>query len=78
MKTIIKNVKNELEIKNSKFITLLIKVKEKEEVVQKLQKAKELYPKANPKFDSYTFLKKLFCLDIIWVLICQTVLALAV
>ena len=25
-----------------------------------------------PKFDSYTFLKKLFCLDIIWVLICQT------
>lgn len=47
MKTIIKNVKNELEIKNSKFITLLIKIKEKEEVVQKLQKAKELYPKAN-------------------------------
>lgn len=47
MYTIKDNVKNELIIKNSRFITLLYKIKDKEEVDNLLQEAKTTYPKAN-------------------------------
>ena len=47
MYTIKDNIKNELIIKNSRFITLLYKIKNKEEVDNLLQEAKITYPKAN-------------------------------
>lgn len=47
MYTIKDNIKNELIIKNSRFITLLYKIKDKEEVDNLLQEAKITYPKAN-------------------------------
>ncbi len=46
MKTIQKNIENEIIIKNSRFITELIKIKEESEVIEKLQQVKEQYPKA--------------------------------
>ena len=46
MYTINKNIKNEIIIKNSRFITLLIRIKEKEEIDIILQKVKEKHPKA--------------------------------
>ena len=47
MYTIKDNIKNELIIKDSRFITLLYKIKDKEEVDNLLQEAKITYPKAN-------------------------------
>lgn len=46
MKTIKENIKNEIIIKNSKFITLLIKITNEKEIKEKLKKIKEDYPKA--------------------------------
>lgn len=46
MYTINKNTKNELIIKNSRFITLLIKIKTKEEIENILKEIKNTYPKA--------------------------------
>lgn len=46
MKTIKNNVKNELIIKNSRFITLLIKITTKDEVNKILNNIKDEYPKA--------------------------------
>lgn len=46
MKTIKENTKNEIIIKNSRFITLLYKIRSKEEIEQYLQQVKKLYPKA--------------------------------
>ena len=46
MKTIKENIKNEIIIKNSKFITLLIKITNAKEIKEKLKKIKEDYPKA--------------------------------
>lgn len=46
MKTIKENIKNEIIIKNSKFITLLIKITNKKEIKEKLKQVKEDYPKA--------------------------------
>ena len=46
MYTIKNNIKNELIIKNSKFITLLIKINDIEEINKYLEKAKIDYPKA--------------------------------
>lgn len=46
MKTIKNNVKNELIIKNSRFITLLIKITSKDEVNKILNDIKDEYPKA--------------------------------
>lgn len=46
MYTIAKNEKNELIIKNSKFITLLIKITNKDEVDNHLNEIKKHYPKA--------------------------------
>ena len=46
MYTINKNIKNELIIKNSKFITLLIKIKTKDEIESILKEVKSTYPKA--------------------------------
>ena len=46
MKTIKENIKNEIIIKNSKFITLLIKITKEKEVKEKLKQVKEDYPKA--------------------------------
>lgn len=46
MKTIKNNVKNELIIKNSRFITLLIKITSKDEVNKILDDLKKEYPKA--------------------------------
>ncbi len=46
MKTIKNNIKNELIIKNSKFITLLIKINNIDEVDKFLEQAKNDYPKA--------------------------------
>lgn len=46
MKTIKENIKNEITIKNSKFITLLIKITNKKEIKEKLKQVKEDYPKA--------------------------------
>ncbi len=42
-----KNCKNELIIKNSKFITLIFKIQTKEEIKLLLEKTKRSYPKAN-------------------------------
>lgn len=42
-----KNCKNELVIKNSKFITLIFKIQTKEEIKLLLEKTKRSYPKAN-------------------------------
>lgn len=44
MYTINKNIKNELIIKNSKFITLLIKIKTKDEIESILKEVKSTYP----------------------------------
>lgn len=46
MKTIKENVKNEIIIKNSKFITLLFKINDKDEVDSILKQVKEEYKKA--------------------------------
>lgn len=46
MKTIKENTKNEIMIKNSRFITLLYKIRSKEEIEQYLDQAKKQYPKA--------------------------------
>ena len=46
MKTIKENKKNEIIIKNSKFITLLIKITNEKEIKEKLKQVKEDYPKA--------------------------------
>lgn len=46
MKTIKENTKNEIIIKNSRFITLLYKIRSKEEIEQYLEQVKKLYPKA--------------------------------
>ena len=46
MKTIKENIKNEIIIKNSKFITLLIKTTNEKEIKEKLKQVKEDYPKA--------------------------------
>ena len=46
MYTIAKNEKNELIIKNSRFITLLIKITNKDEVDNYLKEIKKNYPKA--------------------------------
>ena len=46
MKTIKENIKNEIIIKNSKFITLLIKITNEKEIKEKLKQEKEDYPKA--------------------------------
>lgn len=46
MKTIKENTKNEIIIKNSRFITLLYKIRSKEEIEQYLQQVKKRYPKA--------------------------------
>lgn len=46
MYVIDKNCKNELLIKNSRFITLIFKVETKEEIQKLLEKIKEHYPKA--------------------------------
>lgn len=46
MYTIAKNVKNELIIKNSRFITLLIKITTKDEIDNYLKEIKTIYPKA--------------------------------
>ena len=46
MKTIKENIKNEIIIKNSKFITLLIKITNEKEIKEKLKQVKEDYPKA--------------------------------
>lgn len=46
MYTIAKNEKNELIIKNSRFITLLIKITNKDEVDNYLKEIKKHYPKA--------------------------------
>ena len=47
MNTIKENIEHEIIIKNSKFITKLIKIKTKEEIEEALRKAKLDYPKAN-------------------------------
>lgn len=47
MNTIKENIEHEIIIKNSKFITRLIKVKTKDEIEKSLKKAKLDYPKAN-------------------------------
>ncbi len=47
MKTIEKNLENEMIIKNSRFITNIYKVYDKKEVDSYLDKVKEQYPKAN-------------------------------
>ena len=46
MYTINKNVKNEIIIKNSRFITVIIKIRTKEEVEKYLNEIKRTYPKA--------------------------------
>lgn len=46
MKTIKENIKNEIIIKNSKFITLLIKITNEKEIKEKIKQVKEDYPKA--------------------------------
>ena len=46
MYTINKNVKNEIIIKNSRFITIIIKIRTKEEVENYLNEIKSTYPKA--------------------------------
>lgn len=46
MKTIKENIKNEIIIKNSKFITILIKITNEKEIKEKLKQVKEDYPKA--------------------------------
>lgn len=46
MKTIKENKKNEIIIKNSKFITILIKITNEKEIKEKLKQVKEDYPKA--------------------------------
>ncbi len=46
MKTIKENTKNEIMIKNSRFITLLYKIRSKEEIEQYLEQVKKLCPKA--------------------------------
>lgn len=46
MKTIKENTKNEIIIKNSRFITLLYKIRSKEEIEQYLEQVKKRYPKA--------------------------------
>lgn len=46
MKTITTNTENEIIIHNSRFITLLYKIKTKEEIAIYLTKSKENYPKA--------------------------------
>lgn len=46
MKTIKEEITSELIIKNSKFITLLLKIKTKDEITTILQDIKEKYPKA--------------------------------
>lgn len=47
MKTIKENIENTLIIKNSRFITLLIKVADEKEIPSILKKVKEKYQKAN-------------------------------
>ena len=46
MKTIKENIKNEIIIKNSKFITILIKITNEKEIKEKLKQVKEHYAKA--------------------------------
>lgn len=46
MKTIKENSNNEIIIKNSRFITLLFKIKEKEDIEIILKESKQKYPKA--------------------------------
>lgn len=46
MYTINKNVKNEIIIKNSRFITIIIKIRTKEEAENYLNEIKSTYPKA--------------------------------
>ena len=46
MYTIHENVKNEIIIKNSRFITIIAKIKFKEEVDSILNQIKKVYPKA--------------------------------
>ena len=46
MKTIKENIKNKIIIKNSKFITILIKITNEKEIKEKLKQVKEDYPKA--------------------------------
>lgn len=46
MKTIVKNVVNEIEINKSRFITLLYVANDKDEVIHYLNYAKECYPNA--------------------------------
>ncbi len=46
MKTVKENYKSEIIIKNSKFITLIYKVNNLEEIKEKLNNVKTLYPKA--------------------------------
>lgn len=56
MKTIKENVKNEIIIKNSKFITILIKIATEEEVKEQLKEIKQQYPKATHYCYAYKIL----------------------
>lgn len=47
MKTIRSNTTSELTIKNSRFITLLLKISSQDNISQIIEKAKKEYPKAN-------------------------------
>lgn len=47
MKTIRSNTTSELTIKNSRFITLLLKISSQDNIYQIIEKAKKEYPKAN-------------------------------
>lgn len=47
MKTIGSNITSELTIKNSRFITLLLKLSPQDNIYQIIEKAKKEYPKAN-------------------------------
>lgn len=63
MYTIEKNSKNEFVVKNSRFITLLLKIKTKEEINYYLDMAKQTYPKATHYCYAYKIgkdLKKAF------------------
>lgn len=56
MKVIKENTKNEIIIKNSKFITLLIKILKEDEVKEVLKDIKEQYPKATHYCYAYKIL----------------------
>lgn len=63
MKTIEANVKTQLEIKKSKFITCLFPLKEKKEIKERLDKVKEDYPNATHYCYAYLFEQEKRCSD---------------